>query len=71
MVEKLTAISNIVYSIFSDLRIITIGGKDAALLANVLERLSACQQQVELVKAEMEQAELLAATPEAENVGNP
>lgn len=72
MVEKLISVSNVIYSIFSDLRIITIGGKDAALLANILDRLASCQQEVELVKSEMEKAEALAASVagETEDVGD-
>ena len=65
MVGELAVVSNILYSIFADLQVIGISGKDAALCANIQERLRACQREIERIK------EVAAyAAEETKDVGN-
>jgi len=65
MVNELASVSNILYSIFADLQVIGISGKDAALCASIQERLRASQGEVERIKAA-----LIAKEQETQSGGN-
>lgn len=67
MVSELASVSNIIYSIFADLQVVCVSGKDAALVANVMDRLRGCQQEIERIKARLAEE---TKAEETKDVGN-